>query len=50
MFFKEFAGPGIESICDLIVHSPSAVFYKCVAQFAVTFVAVEKTGFELSDG
>ena len=50
MFFKEFAGPGIESICDLIVRSPNAMFYKCVAQFAAAFVAVEKTGFELSDG
>ncbi len=50
LFFNEFVCPAVESICNAVQRSPNAVFYKCVAQFSVQFMALEKAAFELKDG
>ena len=49
LFFNEFVYPGITPFCLAIAASPNAGFYRCVAQFATEFLAVEKAGFELQD-
>ena len=50
LFFNEFVHPGFIPFCDAIERSPNANFYRCVAQFVRSFLAVEKAAFELQDG
>jgi TorA maturation chaperone TorD len=48
-FFEAFVLPGAIPFCDAVQHSPSAHFYKPVAQLARTFFEVENAAFDMTD-
>jgi TorA maturation chaperone TorD len=49
LFFNEFIYPGIVPFCEAIGRSVNASFYRCVAQFTLAFLAVEKAAFDMQD-
>lgn len=50
LFFSEFVYPGLVPFCEAIGKSPNASFYRCVAQFTLAFLALERTAFDMEDG
>jgi len=49
LFFNEFVYPGLVPYCEAIGRSVNASFYRCVAQFTLAFLAVEKAAFDMQD-
>ncbi len=49
LFFNEFVYPGLVPFCEAIGRSVNSSFYRCVAQFTLAFLAVEKAAFEMQD-
>jgi TorA maturation chaperone TorD len=49
LFFNEFVFPGVAPFCDAVAAATSAVFYRCVAQFAGAFFELERQAFEMHD-
>lgn len=49
LFFNEFIYPGVVPFCEAIGRSVNASFYRCVAQFTLAFLAVEKAAFDMQD-
>lgn len=49
LFFKEFVTPGVTRFCDAAASATSAVFYRCVAEFARAFLEVERQAFEMHE-
>jgi len=50
LFFNEFLRPGLAPFCEAILQSENASFYRCVAQFTLAFLTVERAAFEMEDG
>ena len=50
LFFNEFLYPGLAPFCEAILRSDNASFYRCVAQFTLAFLTVERAAFEMEDG
>ena len=50
LFFNEFLHPGLAPFCEAILQSENASFYRCVAQFTLAFLVVERAAFEMEDG
>jgi TorA maturation chaperone TorD len=48
-FFEDFAFAPASHFCAAVQKSPSASFYKAVANFAVAFYDIEKAAFEMTD-
>lgn len=49
LFFNDFVHSGLLPFCEAILRSVNASFYRCVAQFALTFLAIEKAAFDMRD-
>jgi TorA maturation chaperone TorD len=49
LFFNEFVYSGLVPFCEAIGRSARASFYRCVAQFALAFLTVEKAAFDMQD-
>ena len=47
-FFESFVYPGGVAFCDAVQHSASGNFYKHVAVFALAFLELEKSAFEMT--
>lgn len=49
LFFKEFVYPGVTPFCEAVAVATSAAFYRCVAEFARSFLEVERQAFEMHE-
>jgi len=49
LFFKEFVYPSVTPFCEAVAVATSAVFYRCVAEFAHVFLEVERQAFEMHE-
>ena len=47
IFFERFLYRGATAFCDAVSASNQARFYRLVAQFARTFLDIEKSAFEM---
>lgn len=47
-FFARFIDPGAVRLCEAVIASPEANFYRPVAGFAKAFFELERTAFEMS--
>ena len=48
-FFKEFVYAGVPPFCAAVAIAAPAAFYRCVAEFARAFLAVEQQAFEMHE-
>jgi len=46
-FFARYVWPGAGPLCDAVMQSQHAVFYKYVARFSKSFFALERESFEM---
>ncbi len=46
-FFARFVYPGASAFCNAVVAAANARFYRLVARFALAFLEIEKTAFEM---
>ncbi len=46
-FFERWIQPAIEPLCNAIARNPNTVFYRAVARFAMGFLEVEHSAFEM---
>jgi TorA maturation chaperone TorD len=49
LFYKEFVYAGVPPFCEAVAIATSAVFYRCVAEFARAFLEVERQAFEMHE-
>jgi TorA maturation chaperone TorD len=49
LYFKEFVDAGVTPFCEAVAIATSAVFYRCVAEFARSFLEVERQAFEMHE-
>lgn len=50
LFFNEFIYPGVKPFCAAVTAAASATFYRCVAEFAQEFLAVEREALDMDEG
>jgi TorA maturation chaperone TorD len=49
LFFREFVDGGVAPFCAAVARTNSSKFYRCVAEFARAFLAVEREAFEMHE-
>lgn len=47
LIYKEFVEAGVTPFCKAVQLATSAAFYRCVAEFALAFLEVERQAFEM---
>ncbi len=47
LFYKDFVQAGVTPFCKAVQVATSAIFYRCVAEFSVAFLEIEREAFEM---